>query len=387
MGVTRKRAILNLAFALILFAGATVIVPASDLRKQAAPQVDVTFAFFGCNRIDPADWEETRSENPSSANLPQLKQTVVDVSKLAPDLLFFGGDLVLGYADDKGQVLGSQMSAWMAYVNTLPRARKTEYIAISGNHEMNRKAHGAKLPSLAADAVWSKLITKSGFVPHDSKGPTPESAKHDNLVDDQRALSFSFDRGVAHFVVLNTDTRVSTVDHETGETKIGMIPATWLDADLDAAERNPKIKVVIVMDHRNVIDPASVKGDAPIDPECAAPMIKSLESHRKVLAYVCAHVHAFDISPIGSTGLRQTCFGNGGSSLEKSWEPVRGRTFGFGYFKVYKDGSLGVVPYLRPEPKNYMDSRPDKVPPARPERELILPARRGPILSRAQNER
>jgi hypothetical protein len=129
------------------------------------------------------------------------------------------------------------------------------------------------------------------------------------------------------------------------------------------------------MGHRNLIAPGSAKGEAPIDSECAIPMRKSLESHSKVRAYVCAHVHAFDIAPIGSLGLKQLTFGNGGSKLETEWKPARGRTFGFGYFKVYRDGSLGVVPYLRPEPKNYIDSDPAHTPPAKPERELVIPSR------------
>lgn len=352
-------------------------VPAltDSAHAQQERKVAVTFAFFGCNRIDLKDWEKTRKENPSSANLPQLRQNLTDVAKLSPDLLFFGGDLVMGYADDKGEVLRSQMAAWIDVIKKLPHTPRTQYVVMTGNHELNRKIGDTRLPNPPTDGVWTRLITSAGLVPYEAKGPTPLTSAEDHLVSDQRALSFSFDRGSVHFVVLNTDTRVTTQDVETGETKIGMIPVHWLNADLDAAEKNSKVKCVVVMGHRNVIDPENAKGDAPIDPECAVPMIESLKSHAKVRAYVCAHVHAFDITRIGNSGLQQVVFGNGGSKLEKGWDPKGGRTFGFGYFKAYTDGSLGVIPYFRPEPKNYLDDRPAKVPPAKAEKELVIPVR------------
>ncbi len=358
-----------LAFALIGVAQSVAFGSPKERR------VEQTFAFFGCNRIDAKDWERTRKENSSSANIPQLKRNLADIAQLAPDFVFFGGDLVMGYADDNGETLRSQMTAWIELVKSLPRAPKTKYVAITGNHELNRKARELKLPNPVTDGVWTSLVKSARLIPARSQGPTPKKSPEDSLVSDQRALSFSFNRGSVHFVVLNTDTRVSTKDPQTGETKIGMVPTHWLKEDLDGAEKSRRIKCVVVMGHRNLIEPDNAIGEAPIDPECAAPMIAMLESHAKVRAYVCAHVHAFDITKIGDSGLKQVIFGNGGSKLEKGWSPARGRTFGFGYFKVYTDGSLGVVPYLRPEPKDYLESSPERVVAASPEAELIIPSR------------
>ena len=349
-----------------------------DDRKAA-----MTFGFFGCNRIDQKDWVAAKAENPSSANIPQLKQNLADLAALSPNLVFFGGDLVMGYADDKGEVLRSQIGAWIDLVKTLPRSPKCQYVAIAGNHEVNRKVGETRLPHPLTDAVWSELVKSAGYIPKGAAGPTPESDPEDKLVSDQRSLNFSFDRGSVHFIVLNTDTRVSTRDPQTGETKIAMIPSHWLNADLDRAEKNAKINCVIVMGHRNVVEPAEAKGDAPVDPECAAPMIKSLTTHAKVRAYVCAHVHAFDITTIEQSSVHQLTFGNGGSKLEAGWKPARGRTFGFGYFKVYADGSLGVIPYLRPEPKSYLEKAPELVPAAKPEPELFIAARDRPLLDRS----
>jgi hypothetical protein len=364
------------AFAIVFFVLLTSTPGVSgtpSTRENSA--IELTFAFFGCNRIDGKDWEVTRKENPSSANLPQLRQNLTDIARLSPDYVFFGGDLVMGYADDSGENLQCQMKAWIGLVKSLPRSPKTRYVAVTGNHELNRKVGDLKLPNPAMDHIWSDLVKPAGLVPAKASGPTPKSSPKDNLITDQRALSFSFNRGTVHFAVLNTDTRVSIKDPLSGETKIGMVPVQWLSKDLDAAEKNPGVRCVVVMGHRNVIDPGSCHGDAPIDPECATPMVTVLKSHAKVRAYVCAHVHAFDIAEIGNSGLRQVVFGNGGSKLEKDWNPARGRTYGFGYFKAYTNGSLGVIPYLRPEPKDYMDTRPEQVPPASAEPELIIPVR------------
>ena len=369
--IKRILAVALIATVQVVSASAVFSLP----KVQKERKIALTFAFFGCNRIDAKDWEKTRKENPSSANVPQLRQNLTDIARLSPALLFFGGDLVMGYADDNGETLHSQMTAWIDLVKSFPRSPKTKYVAITGNHELNRKVGDLKLPNRSTDAIWGTLVKPVGLIPARTSGPTPQNSPEDNLVSDQRALSFSFNRGSVHFVVLNTDTRVTTKDPQTGETKIGMVPIHWLKRDLDAAEHSPRIKCVVIMGHRNLVAPSSAKGDAPIDPECAAPMIDILKARPKVRAYICAHVHAFDITAIGEMGLKQVTFGNGGSLLEKGWNPAGGRTFGFGYFKVYADGSLGVVPYLRPEPKDYLESSAELVVAASPEAELIISAR------------
>lgn len=141
--------------------------------KPSQRRVVQTFAFFGCNRIDIKDWEETKATNPSSANVPQLRQNIVDLTKLAPDFLFFGGDLVMGYADDKGETVRAQMLAWIDLVKSLPKAPKTTYIAISGNHELNCKVGDNKIANLPADAVWTNLSR-----PPISFQKTPRARQH-----------------------------------------------------------------------------------------------------------------------------------------------------------------------------------------------------------------
>src|SRR5689334_22365178 len=84
--------------------------------------IELRFAFFGCNRIDKGDWEVTKSENPSSANIPQLIRNFEDIQAMRPIplLTFLAGDIVLGYADDDGTTLRGQLKGWQDLVHAQP---------------------------------------------------------------------------------------------------------------------------------------------------------------------------------------------------------------------------------------------------------------------------
>jgi len=327
----------------------------------------VTFAFFGSNRVDIAD---VAAENPSTANVPQLVQNLRDVASLRPNYLFLGGDLVMNYADDRGETLNRQLEAWYALVKTVSLPG-TDIVAIPGNHETNRKEGEEKLINPWTERVWTKFVDARGLKPKKVSNPYAGD-QNENMVSEFGAkTNYSFDRGPVHFVVLNTDTRVLMVDPESGRLPIGMVPMTWITEDVEAAQRDPKITSIIVMGHRNVFDGATAKGDAPINPICAGPLIDLLKKHDKVRAYVCANIHAMDITPFpGGDRPLQTNFGAGGSKLEKNWKPVDGRTFGFGFFEVFRDGTMRVTPYMRPEATDgYLSLI---VPPSTPRKTIVI---------------
>jgi len=337
----------------------------ATLAIQTKPAV--TFAFFGCNRVDAAD---VTPQNPSTANVMQLTQNMRDVANLRPNYLFLGGDLVMNYADDRGETLKRQLDAWYALAKTVPLPG-TDMVAIPGNHETNRKVGDEKMVNPWTERVWTKFVDSHGLQPKKVSNPYAGD-QNENMVSEFGAkTNYSFDRGPVHFVVLNTDTRVSMIDPESGKLPIGMVPMTWITEDVEAAQRDPKITSIIVMGHRNVIDGATAKGDAPINPICAGPLTDLLKKHTKVRAYVCAHVHALDITPFpGGDRPLQTIFGAGGSKLEKTWKPAEGRTFGFGYFEVFRDGTVKVTPYVRPEaPDGYLSLI---VPPATPRNSITI---------------
>ncbi len=318
--------------------------PPMLLSAKPDPVV-ISFAFFGCNRMDKKDWEGQKDTNPSSANVPQLRQNFTDIANLrvVPSLVFCGGDIVMNYADDRGEVLRAQLDAWAIEAKSSPLFKKTTIVPMPGNHETNRKVGEDKITNPATVAVWDSWFNAEGF----AKLAT-------NAASAEKSLNYSFDRAGVHFLVLNSDTVGAA-------NKIARIPLEWAQKDVKAANENPKVRAIFVLAHRNLIDPITAAGDAPIDVVDAKPFLVTLQHARKVRAFVCAHVHAFDITPLGgSSRARQVILGNGGSKLEKLWQPKRGTFFGFGVFDVYRSGRVVLRNYKRPVPKNYFSA--DTVP-------------------------
>lgn len=334
--------------------------------------IEASIAFFGCNRLDKDDWKGHEAENPSSANVPQLRQNLVDIASLRPlpKLVMAVGDLVLGYADDRGETLKAEIDAWAKLVAPF---KTLSIVPVAGNHELNRKVGAKKLGNVVCDQVWVDWLARTGFSAEHNNGPNLETEENpDGLVDDQSRLTYSFDVGRHHFVVLNTDTRTSAMDLALGDAKVGWIPVSWVLRDLEKAQRNQQVDDVVLVGHRNLCEPASAHGDSPIDPDCAAKLIAALPKFSKVRAYVCAHVHAWDISKVPGTKVWQVVAGNGGSPPENDWKPIGGPTFGFGVMNFHRDGSIGIVGYHRPvtpDGKAGTDPHPS---PAKPDRETLI---------------
>jgi len=359
---------------LLAIAGMTAAnVNIAPVEKKA-----VSFAFFGCNRIDAKDVDRTYRENPSTANVPQLRANLSHIAALKPDYAFLGGDIVMGYADDNGQVLRSELTAWTKLVAGLPKAIETQLIAIAGNHELNRKKADQKLPNPVTVNIWNDFVRSSNMIPKQVQpGPDAEHGFGDDIAADESLLSYSFDRDFVHFVVLNTDTRVKTLDPATGQSIIGAIPNGWLENDLQRAQANKRIKTVVILGHRNLINGKSVEGDAPIEPQSAKRLMSAISRYSKVQAFVCAHVHAMEVTTFENVAAVQALFGNGGSKLEANWKPASGRTFGFGMFSVSSNGTLTITPYVRPEPRHYMADTIVDVPVAEAGKPVIvLPRKR-----------
>lgn len=302
-----------------------------------------TFAFFGCNRVDAKDLDPVR--NPSSANRAQLSRTLREVAALHPALLFAGGDLVNGYADDDGTVLSGQLAAWTREVAEFPRS--IPLVAVSGNHELNKKIGDGRMPSTLTYARWKSWLAEGRFL-YGTDGPTPATDPSDALVLDESKMSFTLDRAGVRLIVLNTDTRTTAEDPVTG-TALGWIPAEWAGRQLAKAERDPKVRAVFVIGHRNLLDPSVGKGDAPIAKRMADRLLGAMRGKRKLRAYVCAHVHAWNVRRIPGTSAVQIVSGDGGSKLEKGAK----EEFGWVEVRVHPDGKAGYVHHHRPMPHPY----------------------------------
>lgn len=319
--------------------------------------VTFSFVFFGCNRVDKSDWH--RKENPSSANLPQLRRTFKDIENIKPmpKILFAVGDLVLGYKDDGGAEVRSQLDAWIAEYRTSSLRGKIALVPMSGNHEVNVKVGDDRKESLATTAIWNDWIKTNHLMPTNPNGP--KAGGPDNLADDQSTLNFSFDAGGMHFVCLNTDTRVSS-------GIIGYVPANWANEDIKKASLAGK--PTFVLGHRNIVAPETSKGDAPIEPESGSLLIKGMESGLNVIGYLCAHVHAWDVTKVSKKFPLpfQIVAGNGGSPLEKDWNPSGGTTYGFALIEAHKSGLVTLTPYFRPA-KDVENPEP-----AKPQKPIVL---------------
>lgn len=306
----------------------------------AAP---LTFAFFGCNRVDAKDLDLVR--NPSSANEVQLAQTLKEVAAIRPAILFAGGDLVTGYADDDGTNLAVQLAGWSKEVAGFPRS--IPLVAISGNHELNKKVGDQRMASTLTYSRWQAWLAHGRFL-EGKDGPTPASDPDDALALDESRMSFTLDRSGVRFIVLNTDTRTTTPDPATG-TALGWIPAAWAGEQLSRAELDPKVRAVFLVGHRNLLDPTTIHGDAPVDARAGARLLAAMRGKTKLRAYVCAHVHAWDVRPIPDTNAVQIVAGDGGSPLEKGAE----EEFGWVEVRVHPDGTAGYVHHHRPMPHPY----------------------------------
>lgn len=342
------------------------------LSRPVDDPVAFSFAAFGCNRLETEDWTGHERENPSSANLPQLKQNILDVQSISPkpSFLLAMGDLVMNYAPDDGSALRSQLDGWATQVKSLA---KIPIIPIAGNHELNQKKGKNKVPNLATDRIWNEWLERSGFARFEGNGPTPHWQENpDRLIDDQSRLSYSFDQLGNRFIVINTDTRTSEIDPKTQATKVAWIPVNWVIAQLRESESNPQIKNVFLIGHRNLFDPLETNKGSQIDESRAAQLLAEIPKCSKFRAYVCAHLHAWDLSIIPGTSAWQIVAGNGGSPPEDSWHPKRGYTYGFAVVQVHRSGAVGVVGYHRAASPEALKGADVGVSPAKPDPEVMI---------------
>jgi hypothetical protein len=327
----------------------------SPTADAALPGDDValSFVFVGCNRISKKDWDP--AANPSAANVPQLQQTLSDIAAMprTPKLVFFTGDLVLGLNKDS-TLLAGQLNAWSQLYKAHPVSAKVDLVPMPGNHEMlyKDKTSGLEFSSAPSDAIWTQWLTASDFGAKAGNGPTTAAPNADALQDDQSKLSYSFDSGAVHFVVLNTDTWTTTSSGTA--TELGWIALHWLTTDLAAAQANPQITSIFVLGHKPVVNPnGSTLADDAINPALTAGVVAALDGTPKVRAYLAAHSHEWDARKLtGSRAIYQVIAGNGGSALEADWT-VPTPYYGFSEALLYKSGRVAVVSHQRPVPAPY----------------------------------
>ena len=304
-----------------------------DATTEVDAETGVTalrFAFVGCNRVNAKDADPT--SNASTANREQLQRTFAELAALdpKPSIFFMAGDLVLGLTD--APTLDAELAAWKPLWEGSPaKAAGIRLVALPGNHESETKgATGIEVPYAGAEATW--LAQMAPYIAG-SNGPMAGGA--DGLATDQSRLTYSFDVGSTHFVVLNTDPMGTTG---------GTVPVKWVASDVGAA-RAGGAKHIFAIGHK----PAWPAPSNPTDGFTDAPVRDAFWSALEgagAEAMLAAHNHLwFETQPHpGKTW--QIVAGNGGSKLEKG---LTGGYFGFTVVDV-TDAKVTVTSYGRDVP-------------------------------------
>jgi len=357
-----------------------------------------SFAIAGDTRVDPT--YPVKLDFPHFFNIVQVQQTLRDLAATTPKpaYLFITGDLVMGFARDKGATLKNQLDDFLPAVRNVPGLTLgqtlPQIVPLPGNHEMTFKQYtkGAdgKLTMITGDdeqdnLVWRAWMHDNHFDSLGGNGPIVSAVDSDTgkpIKDDQSRMTYSFNSpdGSIHFVVINTDTVTDILGDDGFETE-GLMPLDWVKKDLDSAAQNAAIKHIFVVGHKPVYPPANFekpgKYDALHYPE-AETFRQMLVGNPKVRAYLCSHAHLFHVDSLADANVADKQFkgnasarpvqivsGNGGVDVEKFWHPEKetdmvwrtdetpGPYFGYALLNIRKSGKVTYNSYQRPVPKPY----------------------------------
>lgn len=333
-------------------------------------------------------------------NTKALARILREVAARKPSMLFFNGDMIMGYGNagatsgtDVHAVVNSdlfkhhtQYAFWRGMVAPLIESG-TYVVPVPGNHETQCKSvasstvsaiSGLTIPAVVCGTLdangqdtlasvnggknairvnedaWRAnmgdlIIDASRLnraLPTGLKVSHVDSADHsaiDQLGTPQHQLSYSFDVGHSHFVVINTD--------PTGADSTA--PTAWLQADMDAAAARGA-RHFFVFGHKPAytydfvgnkgrphgLDAAPAKRDA---------FWRLIEKYRAT--YFCGHEHTFNMRrPVLADGRvsssLQVLVGSGGSPFDvKAHEPGQAphdRHYAWAHVKVRRSGKVQI---------------------------------------------
>lgn len=271
----------------------------------------------------------------------------------APKLLFFNGDMIMGYGKAGVPVTRNstgvaeapivnptisdivtsdlmqfyqQYGFWRGTVAGLME-NGTYVVPVPGNHETQCKRCN-KVAQVENENVWrdnmgdlildqSRFSKLLGTSPSNWDVNNKPAIGTDGITTDQAQLSYSFDVGTSHFVVINTD----PVGND------GHAPTTWLEADLTAAEAKGA-KNSFVFGHKAAYfynyagaAPSSTSSLWNKDGVAADAFWNVIAKHKAT--YFCGHEHIYNVqnySAPDGTGNKayQVLVGAGGSPFESS---------------------------------------------------------------------
>jgi hypothetical protein len=368
---------------------AAFVAPPSGIEPDAYYWDDTVLSFstVGDSRQDPVTFDPTTA--PLSGqdqiwlqNTKAWTRIMRSIERQQPDLLFFDGDMIMGYGwaakptlnsnpDDVSDVIKSdlvqfytQYAFWRGMVANLMETG-TYVVPVPGNHETqcksctvkgvaqkkksqveNENAWRANMGDLILDKARFAAILGGPAANVDTDRTALDAA--DGLTTDQSKLTYSFDFLGSHFAVINTDP-VGSDAHA---------PTKWLASDF-AAAASRGIKHFFVFGHKPAFTyyygnqsalPASPSG---LDVDTAA-----RDAFWNVVAqygavYFCGHEHIFHVSqhlaPNGKSAW-QVLVGSGGSPFEAlptdpTLDPFLDRAYAWATVRVTVRGTVEVTAY------------------------------------------
>jgi hypothetical protein len=337
-------------------AGAALLL-ALGLAQAARPAdpVVMSFATVGDSRADP-DSAATRQDQAYLQNTRALARILREIQAAKPKALFFNGDMIMGYTDDK-PTLYRQYAYWRGMVAGLMEAG-TYVVPVSGNHEMQHKGKdgGGKTVKIARPeneqlwrenmgdlildtARWKEVtgIEATAFDPANA----PAVGGPDQIQSSQSQLSYSFDAGGSHFAVINTD--------PVGNDGHG--PANWLAEDFRQA-RARGARRFFAFGHKPAYTyffKNGVKADGmDIYPDNAKAFWDVMEQFGAT--YFCGHQHIFNAQqPARASGgsAWQVMVGSGGSpfSAKPGDGAPRDRMYAWAVARIHASGKVHVDVY------------------------------------------
>jgi len=315
-------------------------------------------------------------------NTAALSMILDNIHSQKSKLLFFNGDMIMGYgkagvpvtrgngATDApianpqvSDVINSdimqfykQYGFWRGMVANLMEGG-TYVVPVPGNHETQCKRCG-KASQVENENAWrdnmgdlildtARFTSIVGSAPQNfSLSNSPVISGPDNITTDQTQLSYSFDVGNAHFAVINTD----PVGHD------GHAPTAWLSADLDAAKAHGATSM-FVFGHKPAFyysfvnaSPSSTASLNNNDPIATEAFWDVIVSHKAT--YFSGHEHIYHVQNIPSVSkpslsAYQVIVGSGGSPFETSVATgtATDRMYAWATVQVHQSGRAVMTTY------------------------------------------
>ena len=375
----------------------TALAAASLAQAQTADPVVLSFATVGDSRQDPVTPDPTQLAANGALtgqdahwlqNSKAWSRTLREIGARKPNLLFFNGDMIMGYGNtnlpgslsDVPTLVATdvvkehvQYAFWRGMVAPLIEAG-TYVVPVPGNHETQCKSSST---TLCTDSAGNNLAAVNGgknalkvnedawranmadlifdvprlnaTLPASLTLSNPDTADHssaDGLTTSQSQLSYSFDVGTSHFVVVNTDP-------VGGDSSA---PSVWLAADL-AAATGRGAQHFFVFGHKpaytyDYSGNAGKAGGLDVLPVKRNAFWSVVEQYGAT--YFCGHEHTFNMrQPVRSDGSQSTAWqvlvGSGGSpfdvKLGTANQQPYDRYYSYAQVRVFQSGKVEIDAY------------------------------------------